>query len=103
MIFNQNIIKGYYPINYQIITGSSVDDIYDEELGDHWAFVIAVLDKEKENPNFFTVNFDRDRELSLLFRQSYQDYLNSGCPYCYLEFIQDWLQAYQKEISKEAK
>lgn len=103
MEFNKDILnKNWAKLEQEkIIVGSSLDNIQNTELGDYWIFVVTILDNEKGNKNYFTTGWDRDRDLPILFRQSYYDYLNSGVMYSYEEYIEEWLKAYDEESKKQ--
>lgn len=89
-----------------IISGALVDDISNAEISDIIAFTEAIKTKEYEaknasRKNFFTVDYDREEELPILFRQSYHDYANTDRSYSYFEYVMEWLGIYDDAIQKQ--
>ena len=109
LILNTDIVKERYSAidADTIISGSLIDDISGGELSDIIAFTEAVISKEQAtkelNPSaeYFTVDYDREEELPILFRQSYRDYQNTTRDYSYFEYVMEWLDIYDQAIKHE--
>lgn len=78
--------------------GCHLEDIADYVIGDIIGFAEAIANKEKEDPNYFTKEYDRDVELPILFRESVKDFDNLQVGCCYSDFLSEWLDDYNTAI-----